>query len=281
MATRTRHIWRRLRLLIVLTVLAAFLLLLPARFTAPMRVLFSEAAGPVETALYQGTGRALAATGTLTEMFLGEERERALAREVVRLRNENAALRDERRRLAGALAGARDLSVLGLRVEAVRAPVSSYDASATRRSIGVRAGTRHGVRPQMAVAAHGALVGVVTEAGPFQSRVRLITDPASALPCRAGRSRRLCILQGTGGAECMVDWLDRDSFVEVGDVLVTASLEAAPGTAALPDGVPAATVTAVERDPMRPLFLSVRAAPRVDLERLEAVEILIPKANGG
>jgi rod shape-determining protein MreC len=270
--------WRRIRFLAVLVVLAAFLLLMPSRFTAPARVLFNEALGPIETGVYQGVGEALVATGTLTEMFRREDRERALAREVMRLRNERAALEDRLRRLEMDRRSAQELLSKQFPVRAVRAPVSSYGTSALRRSITVRAGGRDGVGPGMAVTADGALVGVVTEAGLRQSRVRLITDPASALPCRLSRTRALCILQGTGAASCRVDWLDRDSFVEEGDLLVTASLEVGGrgGELRLPDGVPAATVERAAREAMRPIFLSVEASPRVDLERLEAVEVLIP-----
>jgi len=262
----------------VLVVLAAFLLLMPSRLTAPLRVLFNEAVGPVQTAVYQGAGEALVATGTLTEMFRREDGERALAREAIRLRNERAALADRVRRLERDLRSAEKLISRELPVRAVRAPVASYDASAMHRSITVRAGRTDGVTPGMAVTALGALVGVVTEAGPSQSRVRLITDADSAIPCRLSRTRAVCILQGTGGETCRVDWLDRDSFVEKGDVVVTASLSVdGAGGLRIPDGVPAASVEEVTREAMRPIFLSVEAAPGVNLGRLEAVEVLIPE----
>ena len=46
---------KRLTLVAALVALAAFLFLMPARFTAPARLLFNEAAGPAETAAFQGT----------------------------------------------------------------------------------------------------------------------------------------------------------------------------------------------------------------------------------
>jgi len=274
--------WNRLKLLLALVALSAFLFFMPARFTAPARVLFNEAVGPLETAAFQGAGDVLAAGGTLSDMFRGQDRRRALEREVLRLRNRNAALADELRRQRARLESLEklDLNVLPGRI--VRASVSAYDTSGMRRSISVRAGTTDGVGPGMAVSADGALIGVVREAGPWQSTVRLITDPESAVPCRLSRTREVCILQGTGGQDCVVDWISREAFAEPGDVVVTASLESvADGTLRLPDGLPAATITSVERDRLRPLFYAVRAAPRVNLNRLEEVEILIPESPGG
>lgn len=219
----------------------------------------------------------LAATGTLTEMFRKKDRERALAREVIRLRNANAALAEQllgERRILESVAA---LDVKRPAFRALRAPVSSYDSSAMSRSITVRAGSSDAVAPGMAVTADGALIGVVTEVGPRQSRVRLITDAGSAIPCRAGDMRALCILQGTGGDTCILDWVDRDAFVEPGDIAVTAAAGVDPESRLkVPPGLPAATVLRVERDEMRLLFLSVEAVPRVNLNRLEGAEILIP-----
>ncbi|MCD6415482.1 MAG: hypothetical protein J7M08_02150, partial [Planctomycetes bacterium] len=153
--------WRRLRLLVALMALAAFILLLPARFTAPGRVVFNEAVGPLETAAYQGGGDILATTGALTDMFLGEDRERALARRVRSLDNETAFLKEQVRRQGLALRSMAKLQVERFPFRVVRAPLSGYDASGSRRSVSVRAGSRDGVAAGMAVAAEGALVGIV------------------------------------------------------------------------------------------------------------------------
>lgn len=272
---------RRLRLLLVLLAVSAFLFLMPARFTAPARVAFDEAAGPVQSAAYHAAGDALAASGTLSDRLLGGDRRRALRRELTRLRNRNAALQDAVKRERMRLESAEKLRVKRFRFRALRAPVSSYDASGVRRGIGVRAGSSDGVRAGLPVASRGALVGIVMRAGPRQSRVRLITDPRSAVPCRLGPDRSVCILQGTGGPVCRVVWVDREAFVEPGDTAVTASLDVEPrGDLRLPDGLPAARVLSAERSEMRPLFYDVRAEPLVDLRRLEEVEVLIPTDDG-
>ncbi len=270
--------WQRLRLLLTLVAVAAFLFLLPARFTAPLRVAFDEAVGPAQTVVYQTGGKAVATTGSLTDAIFGADRQRALERELNRLENERAALAEIVRRQKMRLNSIDKLQVKRFAFRTLRAPVSSYDTSAVRRAIGVRAGTRDGVESGFAVSADGALVGVVTQVGPWQCRVRLITDAESAIPCRLSTGRSVCILQGEGEATCTVDWVDREQFVEPGDVVVTASLELTRKLR-LPDGLPVATISAVKRDGMRPLFLEVSAEPRVNLERLEEVEILIPEGD--
>ena len=64
---------------------------------------------------------------------------------------------------------------------------------------------------------------------------------------------------------------------EVGDVLVTAPLdELVSQRPLIPAGLLAGTVTQVERNPTEPFFLRVTAAPRVNLQRLEVVEVIIP-----
>ena len=262
----------------MLVAVAAFVLLMPARFTAPMRVLFNEATGPIQTAAFQGAGDALATANTVSEMFRGEDRKRALATEVLRLRNEVAALSDKAARQARELRSVSKLELTRLPHRAVLAPLSSYDTSAVRRSILVRAGSRDGVGPGMAAVAYGALVGVVTEAGPRQSRVRLITDADSALPCRPAARQEVHVLEGTGATTCRVDWVDRKGFLEAGEVLVTSARRPDPESRLLvPDGIPVATVVSVEPDALRPLFMAVEAEPRVNLDRLEAVEILVPE----
>ncbi len=278
MARTTGSRWANLRLFLSLLAVAAFLLLMPARFTAPLRVVFKEVAGPVETPLYQASGRALAASGTLTDLFLREDRGRALERELTHLRNRTEQLEEELLRRQMRLDSFEKLELEPFEFRALRAAISAYDTAGARRGISVRAGTAHGVQVGQGVTAFGALVGIVREAGPRHCRVRLITDPRSVVPARLPRSRSVCLVMGTGTETCRVEWVDRDAFVEPGDVLLTSSLQVEPAPdLLLPDGLPVATVEEVKPDRMRPLFYKVTAAPRVNLARLEEVEILIPE----
>jgi cell shape-determining protein MreC len=281
---------KRVRLLAGFMAASVMLLLLPSRLTAPARALLGELPGPGQALLMRVGGDAAAAGGSISEMYGARRRERVLAVEVERLRNQVRRLRDDVAQARSHVEAVQALTLLRPRVRIVRAPVASYDSSALRRSITVRAGTRHGVRPGLAVTSSGALVGVTTECGPWQSRVRLTTDPGSAVACRLMHAdpdvhpgaRPLAILTGTGADEHTVEWLGPKEFPERGDFLMTTSLSHGQATELLiPDGVPAARIVSVEPDPMTPLYLAVRAEPYVNLARLEYVEVLVIDREDG
>jgi len=275
MARLTRQLRARLTLVGYFLGAAVLLFLMPARLTAPARTVFTQAAGPIEALAYGAGGDAVAAATTLREALLDRERDRLLAREVLRLRNENAELREALRRERMRSRGT-GISLSGP-FKAIGASVTSYDSSPMRRSITIAAGTRKGVRKGVAVVAMGAVVGTVVEAGQWLSRVRLITDAESLAPCRVSRTRDVCVLKGTGGPVCRVELIQKDASVKPGDVLVTAPqeelLERRP---LMPPGLPVATILRVEPSRTDPLFLEVKAAPRVNVERLEVVEVIVP-----
>jgi len=268
---------RRLFLLAYALGVAVAILLVPARVTAPARIVFTQAIGPVEHVTFNAAGDAAATAGTLRDAFMRQEQARQLEQELERLRNERLFLRElvlERQRR---LRSFEQLKVEGFAFHALSVPVTAYDSSPMHQSITIAAGTRQGVREGLAVCATGAVVGKVIEAGPWRSRARLVTDAASLLSCRVQRTRDLCVLQGTGGVHCSVDWLDRDAAVQQGDVLVTAPMdELVSQRPLIPAGLPVASVTLAEPGGTDPLFQRVTAAPLVNVRRLEVVEVVVP-----
>lgn len=270
----------RIRLIVLLLILPLVLCLLPARVTSPLRVVFLEAIGPLQGAAFEGAGDVAATGGTLSEMFLAEERKRALGTAVSKLRNDLVSARQEVKALKERLKSVQNLEAKGLSYEKLSARVTAYDSVSMQRSVTVAAGRTDGLREGQAVCALGALVGRVQEVGPWHSRVRLITDPGSRIACRLSSTRAICVALGTGGRSLEIDWLDRHSEVKPGDTLVTASLtQIGEGPAMMPPNLPVANVTEVQRSAQDPLLLSVHASPRVPTERLEWVEIMIP--SGG
>lgn len=269
----------RIRLVLLLLILP-LLLFLPASFTAPLRVVFLEALGPVQRVAFEASGDAAATAGTLSEMFLEQERQRALDGAVTKLRNE---LAEARRRLASQkqrLDSIREVRAEELSCEVLSAPVTAYDSVPLQCSVTVGAGRTDGVREGQAVCALGALVGRVQQAGPWRSRVRLITDPGSQITCRVGASRTVCVLQGTGGKKLKLDWVDRHTQVKPDDPVVTARLEhVGDGPPRMPAGLPVATVVSVEHGRKNPLILAVEAEPLVPTDRLEWVEVLVPRGG--
>ena len=257
---------------------AVVIFLLPARLTTPLRTVFTETLGPIDEASFNLAGDALAASGTFREAVLNRERCRLAEREILKLRIENAQLDETGRSLFIRLVNIRDLQVKGFSSKLVSANVNAYDAGGTRHSIVIGAGTRDGVRVGQVVCALGAVIGTVMEAGPWRSKVRLLTDPGTRLPCRVSSTREPCLLEGDGTANCTVRWIDRDSKVARDDVLVTAPVDDVLGERpVIPPGLPVATVQRVKRGGPDALFLDVSARPSVDVRRLEAVEVVVPK----
>ncbi|MDP6107307.1 MAG: rod shape-determining protein MreC [Candidatus Brocadiia bacterium] len=257
---------------------AAVIFLLPARLTTPLRTVFTETLGPIEEASFNLAGDALAASGTFLEAVFNRERCRLAEQEVLKLRVENAQLDETGRSLFFRLASIRDLQVKGFSSKLVSANVNAYDAGGTRHSIVIGAGTRDDVRVGQAVCALGTVIGTVMEVGPWRSKVRLLTDPDTRLPCRVTSTRKLCLLEGDGTANCSVRWIDRDSEVARGDVLVTAPVGDALGERpVIPPGLPVAIVQRAKHGGPDALFLDVSARPSVDVSRLEAVEVVVPK----
>lgn len=281
MAKGSEELKRRLKLLGVVLALAACVFLIPARFTTPARVVFTEAVGPLQELAYGGVGDVLATTGTLGDFLRAGDRRRAERARIQALQNELGRTREALKAFQAHLESLRGLEIKGFPFKALSAPVTGYDASGLRKSVTIRAGSSDGVRRGMLVCASNAVAGVVVEAGLWRSRVRLLTDSDSCVPARLGRSRCICLIQGTGGETLRLDWVKRDEDVRKGDVVVTASLKlAAEGERLVPAGLPAATVTDVKPQVRNPLFMDVTATARVNLARLESVAVIIPAAPG-
>lgn len=268
---------RRLRAFICAAGLGLILLLLPARFTAPARTVFTEVSSPAAGAVFTAAGDAMAGTGTVREAFVEQERARAAEQYIDELKNRNVQLkemvmeREKRLRNREDLDPGGEFSVKGARVV-------GYDTSSSRDSFVIRIGRREGVRDGLAVLTAGGYVGRISETGPWHSRVRLLTDPDSRISCRVQRTRHPGMLQGTGTESCEMEWIKEGADVRKGDVLVTAPMDRKVGEEPLiPAGLPAARVVSAGPDERRPLFREVTARPAVNTSRVEWVEVALPK----
>lgn len=136
------------------------------------------------------------------------------------------------------------------------------DLDPFRQRVLVNQGTRAGVfRGQAAIDAAG-IYGQVTRAGPFSAEIILITDPEHAIPVQVNRTGTRSIALGTGRSGLLsLPYLPQNADVIVGDLLVSSGLGGV-----YPPGYPVAKVTAVVRDPGKPL-LAVEAEPMAGLDR--------------
>jgi rod shape-determining protein MreC len=180
---------------------------------------------------------------------------RRLEAEVARLRAQERTYADvlgENRRLRGALGMARRC---GCRT--VGATVVAGSGSNFRLSVTVDAGSRQGVRRDMAVVDADGLVGRVTQVTADYAIVLLITDPASGVAATLGRGKGPGIVKGSGAQLLSFQPVRAGTPVRRGDPVLTQAYQGSVFPAGLPIGVvervdPAGAASLVPRVAVRP-----------------------------
>lgn len=143
--------------------------------------------------------------------------------------------------------------------------VNPYPGS---QSIFIDKGTADGIFVGQPVIDAGGVVGQVTRASLFTSKVSLITQEDQAVPVQVARSGVRAVVYGGGRNRSLrVMYLDRNVDIRPDDVLVSSGLGGR-----YPPGYPVAVVTGVERN-ISESFMKIEAAPvsRLDNDR----EVLI------
>ncbi len=152
------------------------------------------------------------------------------------------------------------------------------DSSAWRRSLTIALGTRGGADGGMLVVYHNRLVGRVIEAGPWESRVQLVTDSgfrarAVAVPRTytegiAFEQRHVGVYEGTSGSGGVLKWITGDTPVEDGAYVLTTE-DPANG---VPAGLILGRVSAVHTG--RGAYTRVEVEPALNFRGLEHVTLL-------
>ncbi len=155
----------------------------------------------------------------------------------------------------------------------VVARVIGRDASRWYGAVDLDRGVSDGVHTGLAVITHRGIVGVVHRASAHACRVRLITDPASALPVLLDEQRAKCILVGDGRL-CRLKYLETGVTVGDGEEVITSGY----GNI-FPKGLRVGRIIAAGHGANR-LFQEVTVAPAVDLARLEEVFIFLELPGG-
>jgi len=141
----------------------------------------------------------------------------------------------------------------------------------TTRTIVIDKGRKEGVfQGQPVIDAHG-VIGQVTEANLFDSRVTLITDSSHDIPVQVVRNGLRTILKGSSGSNDLVaPFLTRSADIRKGDVLVTSGLGGR-----FPPNYPVARVERVVADPNE-AFLNITAQPMAELDHGRLVLLIWP-----
>jgi rod shape-determining protein MreC len=218
------------------------------------------------------TGAVLEPAGDLLAGVAGyddlEQENRELQERVDELEGERSGDTSDRRSLREALAllevpWVGDVPAVGARV--VGAPVSNLE-----ETVELDKGSDDGIAEGMPVVAADGLVGRVAEVSGRRSRVRLITDPGSAVGVRLVGSGDPGSAEGEGSDRHLsVLFVEPGTKVEPGELVVTSGLEGA----AFPADVPVGHVVEAEARPGE-LSQDVTLRPAADLGQLELVRVL-------
>lgn len=172
---------------------------------------------------------------TRSEMEALREENGRLLTELRQRRNVDAQLEQ----LQGALdlAGKAEYKVVSARV------ISQGATTSFTQSITIDVGTRDGVKENMTVINAYGLIGVVKTVYPSSALVSLASDPSFRIGVRVAGSQQIGILSGQGTRKGVLQLLDNQSTIKVGDILVArGSVNNRPFV----PGVPVGEVTSVD-----------------------------------
>lgn len=152
---------------------------------------------------------------------------------------------------------------------AARVLAGRMGPNAVLESITLSRGYVNGARPGTPLVTDKGLVGRVLRSSAHASTALLLTDPGSRVAVFGQESRASGILKGHGmGVPLEVDFVQRDTPLKNGEVLVTSGLDNK-----FPKGLPVAKVYNVAPSDYTQ-FMAVQAKPLVDLQHLEEVLLL-------
>jgi rod shape-determining protein MreC len=125
-------------------------------------------------------------------------------------------------------------------MKTVAARVIGNSPGSNGRVVLIDRGTGSGIQPGMAVITPDGIVGKIVSSYPTASNLLLITDPAFAAGVLSQKNRVHGTLKGNGTSGVIVDYVQNEQTVEVGEWFYTAGDDRI-----FPKGLIAGTVTAV------------------------------------
>jgi rod shape-determining protein MreC len=135
------------------------------------------------------------------------------------------------------LAGKAEFKVVNARV------ISQGATTSFTQTITIDAGSDNGIKPNMTVINSYGLIGVVKTVYPSSALISLTSDPSFRIGVRVAGSQQIGILSGQGTRKGVLQLLDNQSTIKVGDILVArGSLNDRPFV----PGVPVGEVTSVD-----------------------------------
>ena len=155
----------------------------------------------------------------------------------------------------------------------IAAEIIARDAIGGLKTIMINKGAKDLIEKDQAVVTHRGVVGRCIDVSQNTSRVLLVTDINSSVDALVQRTRSRGIVEGRGTSLCELNYVANTEEVMVGDLVVTAGL-----CGIFPKGLPIGTVSHIEQNNVG-LFQYIELKPRVDLNKLEEVSILLPAGD--
>jgi rod shape-determining protein MreC len=213
--------------------------------------------------------------------------------DIDRLRLENDRLRADNERLALDNRSAAEiqrenqqLTALlqlqsGFEFKTLAAAVVARDSSEVRRVVTIDRGTDDGLlEGQVVIAAGGALVGRITDAGPNFARVTLISDPSSTVIGQLLSSAATGKVIGQLGSALLMRDIDSTVAVSIGEEVFTAGIELEGGIRSpYPKGLLIGQAADIVKDPNE-VVQTVYLQPAATLDRLEYVLVILDYEGG-
>ena len=151
----------------------------------------------------------------------------------------------------------------------IGARVIAYDPTLWSRSAIINQGKAQGVKEGLPVLAPQGIVGRIVGVYPEYSKVMLIVDRKSSADAMVQRTRVRGMLKGKGGNRCSLEFVPKNTDVQVGDLVLASGL-----VGLYPKGLVFGKVTAANKKNPG-VFQEIEVSPNVDLSTLE--EVLVVK----
>jgi rod shape-determining protein MreC len=176
----------------------------------------------------------------------------------------------EQRALADRTRGLERLLDLRDRVtlQTTASEVIAAGATPDFRTVTIDKGTRHGLRPDMAVIAPEGVVGRIVTPSGRASKVQLLIDRNAAAGALIERTRAQGVVVGSGDEQLRMDYVSEFADIAVGDVVVTSGIDGI-----YPKGFIIGRVEAISKSGGAYKEISVR--PAVDFSSLEEVLVVL------
>lgn len=196
----------------------------------------------------------------------------ALSRQNRTLQARNVALEQENARLHELLAAYQADTGIAPRLaeypHAVQARVIGFPPENGVQTVVIDKGTRSGISPDDGVLSADGVVGRIVEAGPFTSKVALVTDFTSTIPAIVQRGRYWGVAKGNQ-TSIRLEYVSQDAPLRAGDKVVTGEARS------FHSGALIGTIVSIQRSDAS-LYQTAIVKPAANFSTLDRI-VVVPK----